>query len=41
MKEKIAKLWAQKIISGERTLNEVPKGLLKEVKQELLNMLNK
>ena len=39
MKEKIAKLWAQKIISGERTLNEVPKGLLKEVKQAIVAQL--
>jgi hypothetical protein len=39
MKEKIAKLWAQKIISGERTLNEVPRGLLKEVKQAIATQL--
>jgi hypothetical protein len=41
MKEKIAHLWAQKIINGERKLSEVPKGLLTEVKKAIANLVNK
>ena len=39
MKEKIAHLWAQKIINGERKLSEVPKGLLVEVKQTIAKLM--
>ena len=35
MKEKIAQLWAKKILNGERTLAEVPRGLLAEVKKAI------
>lgn len=39
MKEKLAKLWALKIINGERTMAEVPAGLLIEVKKAIAKML--
>ena len=41
MKEKIAELWAKKIINGERSLKEVPKGLYLEVKRAMVNLINK
>lgn len=39
MKKKIASLWAEKILNGKRTLNEVPKQLLLEVKQAITEKL--
>ena len=36
----IAKLWAKRILAGEKTIADVPAQLLQQVKQELLNMLN-
>ena len=39
MKEKIAHLWAQKIINGERKLFEVPKRLLAEVKKAIAKLM--
>jgi hypothetical protein len=39
MKEKIALLWAKKILNGERTLAEVPRGLLVAVKKAIANQV--
>ena len=39
MKEKIALLWAEKILNGERSLSEVPKGLITEVKKAIANQV--
>lgn len=37
----IAKLWAKRIIAGEKTINDVPKKLIDAVKQEIISLLNK
>ena len=39
MKDKIVQLWAQKILNGERTIAEVPNGLLVAVKKAIAKML--
>lgn len=39
MKDKIAQLWANKILNGERNIKEVPKGLLADVKKAISTMV--
>lgn len=39
MKEMIARLWAQKILNGERSMKDVPKGLLTEVKKAITDLM--
>lgn len=37
----VAKLWAQRIIAGEKNINDVPKGLVDLVKKEIIILLNR
>lgn len=35
----LAKLWAKKILAGEKTLKDVPAGLVAAVKKEMASLL--
>lgn len=37
----IAKLWAKRILAGDKTIADVPDGLVEAVKKEIIILLNK